>query len=55
MGRTKKQDLTNVSPEKIELIKKINTVYLHHIDLTKYSAEELEKHFNLITKEKEGK
>lgn len=40
--------------EKEVLIKKIQKVYVHYCDLASHSVEELQKHLDLITKEREG-
>lgn len=37
-------------PEKMELIDKIQKVYKHYADLTKYTKEELIKHLDIITR-----
>jgi len=43
------EKLTN---EKAELIKKINDIYLHKNDLTKFTIAQLQIHLDLITKQK---
>jgi len=55
-GYTAIKITAKITDEKTELIKKINTVYIHqNQDLTKFTMEQLEKHLNLIIKEREGK
>lgn len=41
-----------VDQEKAILIDKINKVYKHYADLTKFTTEQLQKHLDLILKEK---
>ena len=44
-----------ITDEKERLINQINKVYPHINDLTKFNIEQLQKHLDLITKEKENK
>ncbi len=44
----KKKLVCKISPEKAEIIAKINAIYLHHNNLNKFTMEQLQYHLNKL-------